>query len=110
MHNLEAIVELAKQGMTYEQIKDLITVQSQDEPKDEPKPEPNEPDTEDPGAGPEPNEPENNDPEPDYKKLYEQSQKDLKAAQDLNKKQNNETQTEKSEDEKLADLFTELYF
>ena len=106
MHNLEAIVELAKQGMTYEQIKDLI---SQDEPKDEPKPEPKEPEPEDPGAGPEPDEPETQDPEPDYKSLYEQSQKDLKAAQDLNKKQNNETQ-EKSEDEKLTDLFTELYF
>lgn len=106
MHNLEAIVELAKQGMTYEQIKDLM---SQDEPKPEPKPEPKEPDPEDPGAGSEPNEPENNDPEPDYKNLYEQSQKDLRAAQELNKKQNNETQ-EKSEEEKLTDLFTELYF
>lgn len=109
MHNLEAIVELAKQGMTYDQIKDLITMQSQDEPKDEPKPETNEPEPADPGAGPEPEEPKEKDPEPDYKKLYEQSQKDLKAAQDLNKKQNNETQ-EKSEEEKLADLFTELYF
>lgn len=112
MHNLEVIVELAKQGMTYDQIKDLITMQSQDEPKDEPEnndPEPNEPEPTDPGAGPEPEEPENNDPEPDYKSLYEQSQRDLRAAQDLNKKQNNETQ-EKSEEEKLTDLFTELYF
>ena len=106
MHNLEAIVELAKQGMTYEQIKDLI---SQDEPKPEPKPEPNEPDPEDPGAGPEPKEPENNDPEPDYKKLYEQSQKDLKAAQDLNKKQNQETQ-EKTEEDQLVDLFCDMFF
>ena len=109
MNYLEVIMELAKQGMTYEQIKDLMSQQSQDEPKDEPKPEPKEPDPEDPGAGPEPEEPENNDPEPDYKSLYEQSQKDLKAAQELNKKQNNETQ-EKSEEEKLIDLFTELYF
>lgn len=109
MHNLEAIVELAKQGMTYDQITDLLNRTSQDEPKPEPKPEPEEPEPTDPGAGPEPEEPENEDPEPDYKKLYEQSQKDLKAAQDLNKKQNNETQ-EKSEEEKLTDLFTELYF
>ena len=109
MHNLEAIVELAKAGMTYEQITDLLNKTSQDEPNPEPKPEPNEPEPTDPGAGPEPEEPENNDPEPDYKSLYEQSQKDLKAAQDLNKKQNNETQ-EKSEEEKLTDLFTELYF
>lgn len=106
MHNLEAIVELAKQGMTYEQIKDLI---SQDEPKDEPKPEPKEPEPEDPGAGPEPNEPEKEDPEPDYKSLYEQSQKDLKAAQELNKKQNQETQV-KTEEDQLVDLFCDMFF
>lgn len=110
MHYLEVAVELAKQGMTYEQIKDLMSQLGQDEPNPEPKPEPEEPDPEDPGAGAEPKEPEKSDPEPDYKALYEQSQKDLKAAQELNKKQNNETHDEKSEEEKLADLFTELYF
>lgn len=109
MHNLEAIVELAKQGMTYEQIKDLMNQGGQDEPKPEPKPEPNEPDPEDPGAGPEPKEPENKDPEPDYKSLYEQSQKDLKAAQELNKKQNQETQV-KTEEDQLVDLFCDMFF
>lgn len=109
MNYLEVIMELAKQGMTYEQIKDLMSQQSQDEPKDEPKPEPKEPDPEDPGAGPEPEEPENTDPEPDYKKLYEQSQKDLKAAQDLNKMQNNETQV-KTEEDQLVDLFCDMFF
>lgn len=109
MNYLEVIMELAKQSMTYEQIKDLMSQQGQDEPKDEPKPEPKEPDPEDPGAGPEPDEPENKDPEPDYKALYEQSQKDLKAAQDLNKKQNQETQV-KTEEDQLVDLFCDMFF
>ena len=109
MHNLEVIVELAKQGMTYDQIKDLMTTTSQDEPKDEPKPEPNDPEPEDPVTGPEPEEPEKEDPEPDYKSLYEQSQKDLKAAQELNKKQNQETQV-KTEEDQLVDLFCDMFF
>lgn len=106
MNYLEVIMELAKQGMTYEQIKDLMSQQSQDEPKNEPKPEPKEPEPEDPVAGPEP---ENKDPEPDYKSLYEQSQKDLRAAQDLNKKQNQETQV-KTEEDQLVDLFCDMFF
>lgn len=109
MHNLEAIVELAKTGMTYEQIKDLMSHTNQDEPKPEPKPEPNEPEPADPGNGPEPEEPEKEDPEPDYKKLYEQSQKDLKAAQALNKRQNEEA-PEKSEEDQLVDLFCDMFF
>ena len=110
MHNLEAVVELAKAGMTYEQISDLLTKTSQDEPKPEPKPEPEEPEDKEDEPKPEPKEPEQKDPEPDYKKMYEESQKALQAAQKANR-QKEETQSKpKSAEEQLVDIFADAFF
>lgn len=110
MHNLEAIVELAKAGMTYEQITDLLNTTSQDEQEPEPKPEPEEPESMGDEPKPEPEEPEQKDPEPDYKKMYEESQKALQAAQKANR-QKEESQTKpKSAEEQLVDIFADAFF
>lgn len=109
MHNLEAIVELAKAGMTYEQITDLLSRTNQEEPEPEPKPEPDEPVNEVSEPNPEPKEPEP-EPEPDYKKMYEESQKALQAAQKANR-QKEETQAKpKSAEDQLIDIFADAFF
>lgn len=109
MHNLEAIVELAKTGMTYEQITDLLNRTSQEDPEPEPKPEPDEPESKGNEPSPEPSEPEP-EPEPDYKKMYEESQKALQAAQKANRAKE-ETQTKpKSAEDQLVDIFADAFF
>lgn len=109
MHNLEAIVELAKAGMSYEQITDLLNRTSQDEREPEPKPEPEEPAQKEDEPKPEPNEPEQ-EPEPDYKKLYEDSQKALQAAQKANRAKEETQVTQKSAEEQIIDIFADAFF
>lgn len=109
MHNLEAIVELAKTGMTYEQITDLLNRTSQDEPEPEPKPEPDKPAPKEDEPNPEPKESEP-EPEPDYKKLYEESQKALQAAQKANRAKEETQSKPKSAQEQLVDIFADAFF
>lgn len=109
MHNLEAIVELAKAGMTYEQITELLNRTNQDEPEPEPKPEPVEPDQNTDEPKPEPSEPEP-EPEPDYKKLYEESQKALQQAQKANRAKEETQSKPKSAEDQLVDIFADAFF
>lgn len=109
MHNLEAIVELAKAGMTYEQITDLLNRTNQEEPEPEPKPEPDEPASQGNEPNPEPKEPEP-EPEPDYKKMYEESQKALQAAQKANRAKEETQSKPKSAEDQLVDIFADAFF
>lgn len=109
MHNLEAIVELAKAGMTYEQITDLLNHTNQEEPEPEPKPEPDEPASKGNEPNPEPKEPEP-EPEPDYKKMYEESQKALQAAQKANRAKEETQNKPKSAEDQLVDIFADAFF
>lgn len=84
------MVTLAKAGYKVSDIKELLSMATDEptEPKDvtEPKPTEPEPEPTEPGDG-EPTEPtEPAEPEPDYKKLYEDTQKALKEAQAANRK------------------------
>ena len=109
MHNLEAIVELAKAGMTYEQITDLLSKTSQETQEPEPKPEPEEPVIKEDEPNPEPKEPEP-DPELDYKKMYEESQKALQAAQKANRAKEETHNQPKSAEDQLVDIFADAFF
>lgn len=95
---LNDIVALAKQGYKPGDIKELISLSEmanadkQEEPQkaagaiDEPKPADSE--AKEPTENKAPDEPEQKD-DVDYKKLYEQSQSDLKKAQEANIKKDN---------------------
>lgn len=92
------MITLAKAGYKIADIKELLSLATDEptEPKDVTEPKPTEPTPEptkptEPGDG-EPSEPtEPAEPEPDYKKLYEDTQKALKEAQAANRKGDTDT-------------------
>lgn len=90
---LTDLIALAKAGYKPGEIKELLAL----EPAAPPEPEKKDPE-------PDP-EPEEKEPEPDYKKLYEESQKKLKAAQKANIKQ----PVEQPEDKSLEDLIRDIF-
>ena len=93
--SISDIVALAKAGYRPADVKELITLSEKvSDPKPEEQPAATAPTSEETTESAEPEKaPENveKDPEPekvvDYKELYEKSQKDLKAAQEANRKQ-----------------------
>lgn len=98
------MVTLAKAGYKVSDIKELLSMATDEptEPKEvteptptDPEPEPTEPTVTDEGGPTEPTEP--TEPEPDYKKLYEDTQKALKEAQAANRKGDHEDVTKTPE-------------
>ena len=91
------ILDLARQGYKPSDIKELLSINTENEPKPEP-----EPKTEtEPKTEPEP-EP---DPEPDYKKLYEDTLKKL----DLLQKSNQRKPIEEHKDS-VNDIIREVFY
>lgn len=104
MSKLTDALELAKAGFKAKEIKEML-----EETNNEPDPKPAEEKTQpeekadppagDPAAGKE-KDPPAGDPEPDYKKLYEESQAQLKKAQESNVRENSADPDEKTLEEK----------
>lgn len=97
--NLSDIIALAKQGYKPGDIKELIDM-AKPEPVETPEPveapkviEKEEPQAEEPKAA-----------EPDYKKMYEESQAALKKAQEANRRQPAPEPVKVNEEEQLADI------
>lgn len=86
------IITLAKAGYKPGEIKELLELATPEEPEPQPEPVP------EPEPAPEP------EPEPDYKSLYEESQKKLKAAQKAVIKQPVTPAEEKSIEDILKDV------
>lgn len=106
--NLNDIIALAKQGYKPGDIKELIAL-ADDKTEPQPQPTPTEtenevPPTEADGA-PDPNvgSPAEAEPSIDYKALYEESQKQLKAAQSANLNQNMSEPNKKSDTDILLE-------
>ena len=103
---LSEILTLARAGYKASEIRELDRARAEEpepEPKPEVKPEPEaEPDQ---GSGAE--EPENTAPEPDYKAMYEESQKKLQEAQKDNV--NKEMPSEPDPESKLLDMINNFF-
>lgn len=105
-------VALAKAGFKATEIKQMLEEkENEPEPPKENKEIPEEktdpaggsPEPASPAGDPEPSTPAK-DPEPDYKKLYEESQAQLKKAQETNIRGNSADPNEKTLEEKVQDI------
>ena len=107
-------VTLAKAGFKAAEIKQMLEEKENDpEPQREKNKETPEEKTDpagraqdptSPEGDPQPVEPENDDPEPDYKKLYEESQAQLKKAQETNIRGNAADPNEKTLEEQVQEI------
>lgn len=110
---LSDILAFAKAGYSAQDVKDLMSLETTPTDPIEPQPviepvEPSEPTpNQDPPADP-PADPQPIEPVVDYKKLYEESQSQLKKLQEQNIKKNVEPNAP-SEDEILADFVRSFY-
>ena len=112
MSKLTDALELAKAGFKAKEIKEMLEEQN-NEPDPKPAEEKTQPEEKaDPTAGdPQPDpaagkekDPPAGDPEPDYKKLYEESQAQLKKAQESNLRGNSAEPTDKTLEEKVQEI------
>ena len=116
MLSIKDIVDLAKAGYSVSDVKELISLSKEDEKK-----EPNPDDTPDPEgadkekspqdakAAPSQEESKKNEEEPDYKTLYEKSQKELKEAQKANRNKDRSSEDDfKSDEDKFKDLVSQF--
>lgn len=103
---LSEILTLARAGYKASEIRELDKAKAE-EPETEPQPEVKpEPETE-PDQGSEAAEPENTVPEPDYKAMYEESQKKLQEAQKDNV--NKQMPSEPDPESKLLDMINNFF-
>ena len=104
---LSEIIALSKAGFKAAEIRAMMQDPEPEEPEEEPEEleEPEEPEEAPEEPEEEPEEPEK---EPDYKALYEESQKQLKKAQQLNRKKPINSD-DKSDEEIVSDLINNYY-
>lgn len=112
MSKLTDALELAKAGFKAKEIKEMLEEQN-NEPDPKPAEEKKDPEEkaappagdpqQNPAAGNE-KDPPAGDPEPDYKKLYEESQAQLKKAQESNVRGNSADPNEKTLEEKAYEI------
>lgn len=115
MLSIKDIVDLAKAGYSVSDVKELISLSKEDEKKD--------PDPDDtPGQEGDSNEnppkdakespsqgESKKDEEPDYKALYEKSQKELEEAQKANRNKDRSSEDDyKSDEDKFKELVTQF--
>ena len=98
----EDLITFAKAGYKPAEVKELLELQIENnQPEPEPTPEPEPEPTPEPEPEPEPTP----EPEPDYKKLYEESQKALKEAQEANVRKDASKSDDKSDEDIVNELF-----
>lgn len=113
MSKLTDALELAKAGFKAKEIKEMLEEQTNEpdpKPAEEKDPDPQK-ETDPPAGDPQPDpaagkekDPPAGDPEPDYKKLYEESQAQLKKAQESNVRGNSADPNEKTLEEKAYEI------
>lgn len=111
MLSIKDIVDLAKAGYSVSDVKELISLSKEDEkdpvPDDTPGQEgASNQDT--PGDAPSQEDPKD-EKEPDYKTLYEKSQKELKEAQKANRNKDRSSEDDyKSDEDKFKELVSQF--
>lgn len=112
MSKLTDALELAKAGFKAKEIKEMLE-ETNNEPDPKPAEEKKDPEekTDPPTGDPQPDpaagnekDPPAGDPEPDYKKLYEESQAQLRKAQESNVRGNSADPNEKTLEEKAYEI------
>lgn len=110
MLSIKDIVDLAKAGYSVSDVKELISLSKEDEktdpvPDDTPGQEGDSNENSPKDAKESPSQEDPKDEEPDYKTLYEKSQKELKEAQKANRNKDRSSEDDYKSDE---DMFKDL--